>query len=51
MNAPTHTVERCYRTGLGWKVTVKGRAMSFDIEAEVPEGASVRIEGKRAVKA
>ncbi len=48
---PTYTVERCYETIGGWKVLLKGRAMAFDIDAMVPEGAAVRIEGNRAFRA
>mgnify|MGYP007072035388 CR=1 FL=1 len=50
MAEPTVTVARCYQTRDGWFVTVKGRAMAFPIDAEVPEGASVRIIGGRAVR-
>lgn len=51
MAPPTYIVERCYETRDGWHVVLKGRALSFRVDEELPEGATVRIEGNRAVKA
>lgn len=50
MNAPTYTVERCYQTASGWHVILKGRALSFRVDEELPEGAAVRIDGNRVVR-
>jgi len=47
----THTVTRCYSTGSGFMVVVRGRAMSFPISQEVKEGASVNIIHGRAIPA
>jgi len=51
MNVQTFTVQRCFRNGFGWVVTIRGEQRLFPIDDEVPEGSAVTIKGNRAFKA
>lgn len=52
MSAPkTHSVHRTYDSGGGHWITIKGHTRPYRTDEPLPEGASVVINGNRAVRA